>query len=124
MSIGSRGRQFVVGEFSNKGGGRRIAGIFDNKGRVFLPNPYDIPEDPYKVALFAAHMLEMMLDTKLISYEYFERGETDWYQFKERIMDLRNNIPFFSKIRMERQPPPSIFSEDEDAAAELCYYGA
>jgi hypothetical protein len=105
--MASLGRQFVVGDFETSVG-REITGVFDAEGRVYCPSPYDLPRDPYKVAWFAVNMLAAMIDTELITDEYFSGRQGDALTFREGLKDLQNNISFFSKISMVRQPPWSV----------------
>ncbi len=95
------GRRLIGGDFSSSVG-RRMGNIVDNQGRVFEPNPYDIPQNPHKIGHFSVTMLLAMIDTGLLTEEFFATRE-EYFAFRGHLTTLRNVMGFFSGISIEKQ---------------------
>ncbi len=102
MSRVTSGCRLIVGNFQLQPG-REISGVLDEEGRVYRPHPYDIPRDPHKLSLFSVHLLEAMIDSGLITDEYFSGREGDVLDFHSHLMHLRNNMGRCSGVPMRCQ---------------------
>lgn len=95
--------------------GRTLRDILDPLGRVYRPNPYDVPQWRYRILSFCIEFIISMIDTGVITeksaegYALLERKEDVW-KLKELLRSIGNSITFFDSVRGEDGVPwdPSI----------------
>lgn len=81
--LGNNGVRFAPGHFAVFTG-RELSGIIDEDGRVFCPNPYDLPKDPHRVLVFALNFILATIDTKCL-----EVGSRGHFSTKEELFSYR-----------------------------------
>ncbi len=90
--------------------GRALPGIVDILGRVFVPNPYNIPQWPYKVLYFAFGMVLAMRDAGYLAdaRDVFQ-DEAEARRYRQLTQDLLTWVSL--EHRVADQPPPEAGDE-------------
>ena len=90
--------------------GRALPGIVDVLGRVFAPNPYNIPRWPYKVLHFALNMVLAMRDAGyLANARGVFQDEEEARRYRQLTQDLLTWVSLEHGIA--DQPPPEAGDE-------------
>lgn len=87
--LGDNGVRFIPLNLTPQRG-RILRDIIDGDGRVFKPNPYNIPNDPQRVLVFAAHLIIAMMDCDRLEYgqnKHFTTKE-EWMRYRTLTMEL------------------------------------
>ena len=86
----NNGVRFTPGHFAVFPG-RELSGVIDEDGKVFCPNSYDLPKDPYRVLAFVLNFILAMTNTK----DCLTIGEQGHFSTEEELLSYREKTREF-----------------------------
>ena len=98
--------------------GRELPCIIDEQGRVFKPNPYDMPKDPYRVLAFALnHILAMIESGRMpangVGPFIIEEERTKYHTMTREALDGLNAFLITRKEGLMDYQEQSLITEEE-----------